>query len=178
MSTGDMGSMRLQQQAVEVTEDLISFLWKTFYDEKTKDCAADDRLAKDDILASQSVKDFAQWCKTYLAKNRPGTTFPADLNVGVTLSEGQSVLIATPGSQQRGEMLQTPLGANQRANVPASFANQGAVPMSATKKQSGATDYSQFNQANYEQSGGRKEDATLGKKPEKLDHENPYGRDL
>ena len=176
MSSGDMGSMRLRQQAVEVTDDLITFLWQTFYDEKSKDMP--EGQERDNHMAGFGAKAFATWCRDYLAKNRPGTTFPADQNVGVTLASGNSLLIATPANQQRGDMLQTPLGASQRQGVPALFANQGAIPMSAPKKQSGMTDYGAYTPEVYEQSGGKKEDATQGKKPEKLDHNHQYGRDL
>jgi len=166
MSTGDMGSMRLQQQAVEVSDDLLSFLWRTYFDAVGGEVSSDPQA-------------FPRWARNFLATNRPGTTFPADQNVGVTLVSGVSLLLAPVANTQKGEMLKTPLGDAQRAGVPASFAEQGAIPMAGRpQKQSGQIDYRQMDAKAFANRGGVKEDAKQGKKPEQLDQARQYGREL
>jgi hypothetical protein len=169
--SNDMGSMRVQQQQLETSDDLMTLLFREYFDRQEGKV--------DDV-----VRQFARWARGFLVEHRPVRTFAADANVGLELSGGQRVLVSLPVAQspmsgEPGGMAKTPLSPEQSVGIPPEAAEQGAVPISGrAPRPPGSVSYRDYDAAQFAARQGQKEDLRQGKMPESLDQKGFYGREL
>jgi len=151
----DMGTMEFAKQPAEISRTLLEYLLEEF-----------DKSGPRNEPAY--AVNFVKWADNLLAGNRPVRTFAVTGNVGLTLRNNESMLVAPPIAGDTGEMLKTPLDPRQRQGIPDEIADQGAIPISGfnINRQRTGVDYSAYDQANFRNSGGVKDDKRQPTLPE------------